>query len=175
MALQDKFLVCVPTGESGYLYTFTNTYGSNLTLYCDDVYVYSIPVKEWKKVKEFAGTYYAVAAVSGGTIIKISKLNVRNSGSNGVKKWVYDRTYSQQVSDPDLYGGNYMDAYLFKVYVPAVTSISVKVGGSSSNASVKVGEQKEIVVTATYDDGSTKTVTDSATFTRSNTSKISIV
>ena len=167
MALaDDKILVCVPSGP--YLYTFTNTYGSNLTVYSNDAYIYNVPVGEWKKVMEFAGTYYAVAVVTG-RLVTASALNVRNSGSNGVKKWVYDRTYSQQISDPDLYGGNSITPYLLKEYVPAVTSISVTVGGSSGSTSVKVDEQKEIVVTANYDDGSTKTVTTSASLTRGNT------
>ena len=173
MALaDDRILICVTS--SPYLYVFTNTYGSNLTVYSGDSSVYNVPVAEWKKVKEFAGTYYAVAVVSGRMILNTSSLNVRNSGSSGVKKWVYDRTYSQSVQDPDLYGGNSLTAYLLKEYVPAVTSISVTVGGSSGSTSVKVGEEKEIVVTATYDDGSTKTVTHSATLTPSNTN-ISIV
>lgn len=63
---------------------------------------------------------------------------------------------------------DYTEIYLSE-HIPVVTSITVKVGGTSGSTSVTVGGQKEIVVTANYDDGSTETVTNSATLTRNNT------
>ena len=160
-------LICVESSTS-YIDTFRNSYGSNLTVYNGDAIVYNVPTNEWVKIKTINSKYYACAYIGGKKIGGISdNLNVINSGSNTPKKWVYDTNAS--VTDPDFQGGMTITARLLKVYVPVITSISVTVGGSSGSTSVKVGEQKEIVVTANYDDGSTKTVTTSASLDRNNT------
>ncbi len=163
-------VICVESSTS-YINTFRNSYGSNLTVYNGDAIIYNVPTNEWIKIKTFNNKYYACAYV-GRFVGSSANLNVINSGSNTPKKWVYDTSTS--IVDPDFQGGMTITAYLLKEYVPAVTSISVTVGGSSGSTSVKVDEQKEIVVTANYDDGSTSTVTHSATLTPSN-SNISIV
>lgn len=164
--MAEGVLICVESSTS-YIDTFRNSYGGNLTVYVNDSIVYNVPANEWVKIKSINSKNYACAYIGGKTIGTPTNLNVRNSGSNTPKKWVYDTNAS--VTDQDFQGGMTITARLLKVYVPVVTSISVKVGGSSGSTSVTVGEQKEVEVTATYDDGSTSTVTTSASLTRNNT------
>ena len=169
MALLDHILVCVESGTA-YISNFRNTYGSNLTIYSNDSYVYNVPSSEWIKIKEFGGTYYAVAVVSGRTIQSESALNVRNSGTYGTKKFVFDRKYTYTISDPDLYGGMNIQPYLLTPWIPKLSSLSIYIDGSlvSSSTTITVGGSKDITVYANLEDGTSFDCTPSWTYGTSN-------